>query len=112
MNIQQKDVILLPYPFSNLEEKKVRPAVVVSNDGFNRICSDCIAVPLTSVIKNEPFSIIIDQKDMKNGKLIKTSRVRIDKMFSVEKRLVQMKIGNVSDSFFDKLKSEIIGVFD
>lgn len=111
MNINQKDIVLIPYPFSNLEQKKVRPAIVISNDNFNRLCSDCIAVPLTSVIKEEVFSFSINQNDLQNGKLIKPSRIRLDKIFSVEKRLVQMKIGNVKDDFFDKLKSELIEIF-
>ncbi len=111
MNINQRDLVLLPYPFSNLKERKVRPAIVVSNNNFNRMCQDCIAVPLTSVLKEEPFSFLINQNDMENGKLIKSSRIRIDKIFSVEKRLVQMKIGNVNDNFFDKLKSELIELF-
>jgi|SRR3989344_1188621 len=111
MNINQKDLVLLPYPFSNLSDRKVRPAIVVSNNNFNKVCSDCLAVPLTSVIKDEPFSILINQSDLSQGKLIKSSRIRIDKIFSVEKKLIQMKIGSVSDAFFDKIKSEITEVF-
>jgi mRNA interferase MazF len=111
MNINQKDLVLLPYPFSNLREMKVRPAIVVSNNNFNKRCSDCIAVPLTSVIKDEPFSIFLNQNDLSNGRLIKPSRIRVDKIFSVEKKVVQMKIGSVSDAFFDKLKSQLIEVF-
>ena len=111
MNINQKDVVLLPYPFSNLSERKVRPAVVVSNDNFNKMCSDCVAVPLTSVIKEEPFSILMNQNALSHGKLIKPSRLRLDKIFSVEKKLVQMKIGVVSDNFFDKIKTELNEVF-
>ena len=111
MNIRQKDLVLLPYPFSNLEHVKVRPAIVVSNDEFNRNCNDLIAVPLTSVIKDEPYSMIIAQRDLKNGNLVKTSRARLDKVFSVEKRLVQMKIGSMSDSSFAKIRKEIINNF-
>ena len=111
MNISQKDLVLIPYPFSNLSERKVRPAIIVSNNNFNKICSDCVAIPLTSVIKDEPFSILINQSDLSQGKLIKSSRIRIDKIFSVEKKLIQMKIGSVSDNFFDKIKSEITEVF-
>lgn len=111
MNISQKDIVLLPYPFSNLQERKVRPAIIVSNNNFNRMCPDCIALPLTSVLREDAFSIPLNQKDMKNGKLVKPSCIRIDKMFSVEKKLVQFKIGTVSDFFFDKLKSELIEVF-
>lgn len=111
MRINQKDLVLLPYPFSNLKEKKMRPALVVSSNNFNSICSDCIAVPLTSVIKEEPFSVLINQADLSNGKLIKASRIRIDKIFSVEKKIIRMKIGSVSDTFFDKIKFEISEIF-
>ncbi len=111
MNITQKDLVLLPYPFSNLQERKVRPALVVSNDNFNRMCPDCIAVPLTSAPKEEGFSFLLEQKDLKSGKLVKSSRVRIDKIFSVEKRLVRMKIGIINDFYFDKLKKELLDIF-
>ena len=49
MIANQKEIVLLPYPFSDLEGSKVRPAIVVSNDFFNKKSADCIAVPLTTV---------------------------------------------------------------
>ena len=36
MHINQKELVLLPYPFSDLEGTKVRPAIVVSNNSFNK----------------------------------------------------------------------------
>ena len=110
MRVNQKDLVLLAYPFSNLEDRKVRPALVLSNDSFNRQSKDCILVPLTSVIKDEPYSIIISQDDLKAGKLIKTSRIRIDKIFSVNKPLIYMKIGKVNDETFEKVKREFYSV--
>ncbi len=111
MNLQQKEIILLPYPFSNLEGKKVRPALVVSNNAFNNKSDDFIAVPLTSIIKDEPYSVIINQEDLSSGKLIRQSRVRADKLFTVEKSIVIMKIGFLKDATFNKIKSEIMKVF-
>ncbi len=111
MNLQQKEIILLPYPFSNLEGKKVRPALVVSNNAFNNKSGDFIAVPLTSIIKDEPYSIIINQEDLGSGKLLRQSRVRADKLFTVEKGIVIMKIGILKDVTFNKIKSEIMKVF-
>ena len=81
MQINQKEVVLLPYPFSNFEGMKVRPALVVSNESFNRKSADCIMVPLTTVIKDEPYSVIIDDGDMDSGKLVKQSRIRADIIF-------------------------------
>lgn len=108
MNVQQRDIVLLPYPFSNLEGTKVRPALIVSNDLFNKKSSDCIMVPLTTVIKDEPYSLIINQEDLSSGKLLKSSRIRADKIFTVEKNLIVMKIGIINSNTFDKVKSEIL----
>ena len=83
MKVCQKEIILIPYPFSNLEEKKVRPALVISNNLFNKKSKDCLLVPLTSVIKKEPYSIIIKQENLTVGNLIKVSRIKADKIFSI-----------------------------
>jgi len=111
MNINQKDIVLLPYPFSNFEGMKVRPALVVSNELFNKKSADCIMVPLTTVIKDEPYSILVDNQDLDSGELAKPSRIRADKVFCVEKNLVTMKIGIIKDKTFEKVKQEIFKMF-
>lgn len=111
MNLSQKELVLLSYPFSDMERTKVRPALVVSNNSFNKKGDDCIMVPLTTIIKDEPYSILIDQQDLNSGNLLKPSRARADKLFSVEKNLVIMKIGVINDKTFEKIKNEITGIF-
>jgi len=107
-DILQGDLVLLSYPFSNLEERKVRPALIISNNLFNKKSDDCIMVPLTSVIKNEPYSIIISQENLESGKLLKLSRIRVDKIFSVEKNLINLKIGRLNKETFEKVKQEFL----
>lgn len=111
MNVSQKEIVLLPFPFSDLKSDKVRPAVVVSNDSFNSKSDDCVMVPLTSVLKTAPYSILIDQKNLSSGKLIKPSRIRADKIFSVEKDLAIMRIGSIDDQTFEDIKKEIESMF-
>ena len=111
MIFQQKELVLLPYPFSDQAGSKVRPAVIVSNDNFNKRCEDCVMVPLTTVIKDEPFSYVINQDNLESGKLLKQSRVRIDKLFTVKKTLIMMKIGKINDKNLERIKSEIDKVF-
>ena len=110
MRIYQKELILISYPFSDLQNKKVRPALVLSNDLFNKKSDDCILVPLTSVIKDEPYSILINQDSLDEGKLIKISRIRVDKIFSIDKNLIQMKIGRINKSAFEKVKKEFLSL--
>jgi mRNA interferase MazF len=111
MLINQKELVLLPYPFSNLEETKFRPALVVSNDLFNKKSEDCIMVPLTSVLKEEPCSVIVTQNDLVAGKLIKPSRIKVDKIFAVKKNLVARKIGRINNKVFERVKTEIVRMF-
>ena len=111
MKFKQKELVLLPYPFTDQEGSKVRPAIIVSNDDFNKKCQDCVMVPLTTIIKNEPYSIIINQEDLSFGKLLKSSRIRIDKIFTINKNLIMMQIGKISEKTFLSIKSEISKVF-
>ncbi len=111
MIVNQKEIVLLPFPFSNLEGSRVRPALVVSNDDLNGKSEDCIMVPMTTVIKDEPYSVILGQEDLSSGKLLKSSRIRTDKIFSVKKDLIKMKIGIVNENILEKVKLEIEGMF-
>ena len=111
MIFQQKELVLLPYPFSDQGGTKVRPAIIISNDAFNKRCEDCVMVPLTTVIKDEPFSLLIDQDSLESGKLLRQSRIRIDKLFTIKKSLIMMKIGKINNELLIKIKSEIGKVF-
>ncbi|MBS3099657.1 type II toxin-antitoxin system PemK/MazF family toxin [Candidatus Pacearchaeota archaeon] len=111
MNINQKELVLLPYPFSDMERTKVRPALIVSNNVFNKQGNDCVVVPLTSLIKDQQYSVIIGQQDLCEGTLLKTSRIRADKLFSIEKNLIIMKIGIIDDKKFEEIRAEIIKLF-
>jgi len=110
MKVYQKELILISYPFSNMQDKKVRPALVLSNDSFNKKSDDCILVPLTSVIKEEPYSVLINQKNLNEGKLIKISRIRVDKIFSIDKSLIYMKIGKINNETFGEVRREFLSL--
>ena len=109
--ISQRDIVLLPYPYTDFQGSKVRPAVVISNEAFNRKSDDCVMVPLTSILKNEPYSVFITQENLESGSLIKPSRIRADKIFSVTKKLIITKIGVLDERTFKKIKSELMTIF-
>lgn len=110
MKVKQKEIILLQYPFSNLEEKKVRPAIVISNDFYNNKSEDCILVPLTSIIKSEPYSVLINNQNLLKGNLIKPSRIRLDKIFCIKRNMIITKIGILNDITFNELREGILNI--
>ena len=48
--IEQRDLILVPFPFSNQSGKKVRSVVVMSNNEFNNRSEDVIVIGVSSNI--------------------------------------------------------------
>ena len=101
--IAQRDIVLLSFPFSNLQSSKVRPALVLSNDRYNHRSEDFVAAPLTSNLKLRDYAILITNDQMETGELVVDSKVKVDRIFSVSQRLVRMKIGRVKAGVYEKI---------
>jgi len=102
------EVILIPVPFSNLSASKKRPGLVISNDNYNQTSSDLIIVAITSNLAQPgiPFS----NSDMVQGQLPKSSIIRYDKIYSLDKNIIVKSIGKVSGSIINSVKTGIISL--
>ena len=87
--MKQGDIVLVQFPFSNLAEKKLRPAVVLSNEHYNRYANVLLAGIFS---KQHPFSVPITNADMQKRRLVKASYVGLENMFSIEKTLIRHTI--------------------
>jgi mRNA interferase MazF len=101
----QRDIVLLNFPFSNLKQSKVRPAIILSNNKHNKKSNDVIVVPLTSNLQQTDYDMLISNKNLEKGNLIVDSRVKVDRIFSVDKKLVKMNIGKIDKQTFSKIKT-------
>lgn len=105
--MKQQDLVWVKLPFSSLEESKVRPAVIVSNDGYNNKNQDVIVCAVTSNLEQKPYSIIIDDKNLSKGKLPIKSRIRADKIMQIEKSLIISPFAQIDSKTYDMLVNEI-----
>ncbi len=65
---EQGDIVYLDFdPQSGHEQKGRRPALVVSNDLFNRISSLTMVCPITHTDRNHPFHVRLDERTRING---------------------------------------------
>lgn len=103
MNVSQRDIVLLNFPFSDLKQSKVRPVIVLSNDRYNKKSNDIVVVPLTSNLQKTNYDMLITNKNLEKGNLLANSKAKIDRIFSVEKTLVQMNIGKINKPTFSKI---------
>jgi len=102
---KQGDIILIPFPFTNLSTLKQRPAFVISSDTYNKTHADIIICAITShiPIKIEPFDYRMTSDDTLNSGLLKESLIKLDKIVTIDKRLVRKKLGKLPLSTIQEL---------
>ncbi|MHA1522053.1 MAG: type II toxin-antitoxin system PemK/MazF family toxin [Promethearchaeota archaeon] len=95
--ILQRDLILLPFPFSNLSGNKVRPVVVISNSSFNAKSQDVIVAAVTSNISGQN-KVLLTSEDLIEGFLKHDSCVKVENILKISKLLVIKKIGRINSA--------------
>jgi mRNA interferase MazF len=97
-SFQQGDIVLVPFPFTDLTNSKQRPAIVVSANWFNHSHPDVLLAAVTSQIPAERKTdeILLSQADLRMANLPKPGIVRSGKILALEQSLVIRKLGRVS----------------
>lgn len=90
------DIVLVPFPFTDLSSYKKRPSMIVSPDNFN-LNEDLVIAFITSnipeILRFGDFEI----KDLKTSGLPKPSIIRM-KFTTINKSIIIKKIGELSES--------------
>ncbi|HPJ29771.1 MAG TPA: type II toxin-antitoxin system PemK/MazF family toxin [Methanothrix sp.] len=85
------DVVVVPFPFSDLAQAKRRPALVVAElEGDDRtLCQ------ITSRHFRDRYSIGINDADFEEGTLKKESNVRPNRLFTADSRIILYRAGRL-----------------
>lgn len=109
---KQRDIVLIPIPYTDLSSHKKRPVVIVSNDKYNDSFEDVVVVAVTSNLDAIKFSIPIDNSCLDEGQLKVQSLIRPDKIYTLSKNIIIKKFGKVSKKIFEQIKESINMVID
>ena len=85
------DLVLIPFPFTDLSALKRRPALLVTRPDRD---GDFIAAAVTSRSGHEA-TVTLDDASLMQGRLAKPSWIRADKLFTFHKATVVKHIGRV-----------------
>jgi mRNA interferase MazF len=100
------DIVVVPFPFSNLHGSKRRPALVLADDGGN----DLVLCQITSQNIKDNFAVRITPNDT-NGKLLVDSNVRPNKLFTIDKSIILYKIGMLSGNKLASVQTKLSVLF-
>lgn len=96
--IEQGDLLLVPFPFSDQSGRKVRPVIVISNKEFNEYSGDILVVGVTSNISKDKYTIGLINNDLETGKLITPCCIKVENILRLDKELIIKNIGKVKRS--------------
>lgn len=109
MICDRHDLVVVPFPFSDLVETKRRPALVLSGVNFNRQGHTVMAMVTTKKDPSWPGDVPI--ADYQSAGLKFPCLVRF-KLFTLDNRLILRKIGHLSDEDADRVASGTMTILD
>ena len=86
------DVVVIPFPFTDLTASKKRPAFVVADLPGD----DIIVCQITSKSNYDPFALPINESDFVSGGLPVKSFIRPNKIFTSDKGLILSVAGHLT----------------
>ncbi|MBX2999125.1 MAG: type II toxin-antitoxin system PemK/MazF family toxin [Caldilineaceae bacterium] len=84
-------VVTVHFPFSDLSQSKLRPAVVLADAGR----ADWILCQITSNAYADPKAVQLEAKDFARGSLQLTSYARPGKLFTASANLMATEVGQL-----------------
>jgi mRNA interferase MazF len=88
------EVVVLPFPFSDLSSSKRRPALVIAPLPGN----DVILCMITSKAIRDSHAIPLARTDFAGGGLPRSSYIRPNRLFTADSRIVLRSVGRLTDN--------------
>ena len=85
------DIVLVRFPFSDLSQQKLRPALILAD--VQR--GDCILCQITSQPYHDQRAIQLEQSSFTRGHLLKTSYVRPGKLFTANTDIIERAVAHL-----------------
>jgi len=99
------DVVVIPFPFSNLSDSKRRPALVIAPLSGD----DVILCSITSS-SVDPHAVPLSVSDLVGGSLDHASYIRPTHLFTADSKMILRRVGNLPHVKTTQVIEKIIAV--
>jgi mRNA interferase MazF len=100
------DIVVIPFPFSDLSGSKKRPALVLADLQGD----DIILCQITSQQIKDTYAIPVKNSDFKTGKLTVPSNIRPNRIFTADKNIIIRKVASLSEPAVNAVVQKIIDI--
>lgn len=100
------DVVVVPFPFSDLSAAKRRPTLVVAP----LLGDDVILCQITSKTITDSYAIPISDADFKSGGLHQDSNIRPNRLFTADSKIILYRAGTLLEQKTNQVIERIIQI--
>lgn len=112
MALTKGDVVLVPFPFTNLQQTKLRPAVVLWADPNGQDVTLCfVSSQNLNNLNLGEFILSSSDPEFSNTGLKVNSKVRVTRLATVECNLIARRLGKLGVGQIQQLNAAIIQAF-
>ena len=97
-------VVLVTFPFTDLSNTRLRPALVLADAGRG----DWVLCQITSNPFADPYAVELTASDFQSGSLHLTSYVRPSKLFTGNRSLISSQVGTLTLEAFQEILDAVI----
>jgi len=100
------DVVVVPFPFSDLTDTKRRPALVITD----LTGDDVILCQITTQNRPDTYSLPLIQSDFIIGSLPQDSFIRPNRLFTGDSQIILKRAGSLSPQKIDEVVNKLIEI--
>lgn len=100
------DVVVIPFPFSDLSQSKRRPALVVATIAGN----DAILCQITNKTIEDDYAIPINDEDFTSGNLKQSGNIRPNRILTADTNIILYRIGCIKKGKLNQVIEKLIEI--
>ncbi|HUZ57486.1 MAG TPA: type II toxin-antitoxin system PemK/MazF family toxin [Hanamia sp.] len=100
---KQREIVLVPFPYSDLSSSKRRPVLVISNNNYNKNYPDILVAVITSNLYRDDYSCELFNDDLELGMLPEPSLIKCHKLFTIDQSQVLKRFSIAKEKKFDEV---------
>jgi len=108
---KQGDIVVVPFPFSDLSSQKLRPSLVISNKKLVKK-NEYIILAITGTIFNDNMGYNITNESVNIALPKVPSQIRCNKIFAVDKRIIKGKVNYLKNKHLKQVIRIVMSLID
>jgi mRNA interferase MazF len=105
-DVMKGEVVVIPFPFSDLTGSKRRPALVIADWGG----ADVMLCQITSQGKFDGREVGLSRSDFASGGLPIDSNIRPNKIFTADRRIIRSVAGRITPAKYKAVVNGIVAL--